>query len=96
MQETRKERIDRLSRLRWRVALILTALMVGIYFGFMLLVAYKKEWLGELIVPGLSWGILLAVLVIVAAWLLTFFYVRWANSVYDPHVASLKKGGTHQ
>ena len=46
--------------------------------------------------PGLIWGILLAVLVIVAAWLLTFFYVRWANSVYDPHVASLKKGGTHQ
>jgi uncharacterized membrane protein (DUF485 family) len=89
---TRSEQIAHLTRLRWRVALILTALMFLIYFGFMLLVAFAPGWLGGLIVPGLSRGILLAVLVILFAWVLTFAYVRWANSKYDPKVAEMKKG----
>lgn len=84
------KKLNELTRHRWIVATILTGAMVVIYFGFMLLVAYGKEWLGKQIVPGLSWGILLGALVIIAAWLLTFIYVRWANTVYDPRVQKIK------
>ena len=34
-----------LARTRWRVAAILTLLMVGVYFGFILLVAYQPAML---------------------------------------------------
>ena len=53
--------------------------MLVIYAGFILLVAYQKPLLGSQIVPGLSWGIMLGVLVIVAAWIITLVYVLWAN-----------------
>ena len=58
---------------------ILSAIMLVIYLGFILLVAYAKPFLGTTLVPGLSWGILLGALVIVAAWLLTFIYVLASN-----------------
>ncbi|MBX3227766.1 MAG: DUF485 domain-containing protein [Labilithrix sp.] len=46
----------------------LRALMMGTYFGFIMLVAYDKASAGALVGPGLSWGILLGALVIVVAW----------------------------
>ena len=54
---------------------VLSAVMLLIYLGFILLVAYQKPLLGTQIVPGLSWGILLGALVIVLAWVLTLIYV---------------------
>jgi uncharacterized membrane protein (DUF485 family) len=76
---------------RWRVALTLTIAMMVIYFGFILLVAFDKPLLGTLIVPGLSLGMLLGVLVILAAWVLTWTYVRWANRHYDESVRELMR-----
>jgi uncharacterized membrane protein (DUF485 family) len=69
-----------LSAARWRVAMPLTLVMLAVYVGFILLVAFNKPLLGRVIVPGLSLGILLGVLVIVIAWLLTWWYIRWANA----------------
>ncbi|WP_373060899.1 DUF485 domain-containing protein [Gemmatimonas sp.] len=79
-----------LARTRWRVAAVLTLLMVGVYFGFILLVAYRPALLGGLVSDGLSLGIVLGVLVIVSAWVLTLIYVQWANRVYDPALAALR------
>ena len=62
---------------------IVTAAMMVIYFGFILLVAFDKPLLGTLLAPGLSLGIALGAVVIVAAFTLTGFYVRWANEHYD-------------
>jgi uncharacterized membrane protein (DUF485 family) len=42
-----------LANRRLRVALILSALMIVIYFGFMGLFAFDKPWLGTILVPGL-------------------------------------------
>ena len=53
---------------RKRLAFVLSGVMLVIYAGFILLVAYQKPLLGSQIVRGLSWGILLGVLVIVSAW----------------------------
>jgi uncharacterized membrane protein (DUF485 family) len=64
---------------------------MAIYFGFVLLIAYGKAVLATLILPGLSLGILLGALVIVSAWVLTWFYVRWANRHYDAAVTRLRR-----
>jgi len=73
-----------------RLALRLTAAMMAVYFGFILLVAYAKPLLGTVLRPGLSLGTLLGVLVIVAAWVLIWVYVRWANGHYDAAVRTLR------
>ena len=77
---------------RRRVAGALTLAMMVIYFGFILLVAYAKPFLSQLVVPGLSLGILLGALVIVAAWVLIWVYVRWANRHYDTAIAAVRRG----
>jgi uncharacterized membrane protein (DUF485 family) len=82
-----------LAARRWRVAIVLTTAVVIIYFGFIALIAYRKEAMGSLIAPGLTIGILLGALVIVFSWLLTWYYVWWANSRYDETLAELKREG---
>jgi uncharacterized membrane protein (DUF485 family) len=82
--------LEALARAQWRLALTLTGAMMAIYFGFTLLVAWAKPLLATQVVRGLSLGILLGALVIVAAWGLIWVYVRWANSHYDSTVASLR------
>lgn len=79
------------ARTRWRLAGALTATMMAVYFGFLSLVAWAPAWLGQRLLPGLSLGVLLGALVIVAAWVLTWVYVRWANAVYDPMVADQRR-----
>jgi uncharacterized membrane protein (DUF485 family) len=76
---------------RWRVAMALTAAMVAMYFGFILLIAYAKPFLARRILPGLSLGILLGAAVIVASWILTWIYVRWANTRYDAALGQLRE-----
>jgi uncharacterized membrane protein (DUF485 family) len=83
------EALRRLDAARWRTALLLTAGVVLLYFGFIALVAYGRHILAIQVVPGLSLGILLGALVIVGSWLLTWVYVRWANTHYDPQLAAL-------
>lgn len=87
----RRDELRALTSRRGRVAAVLTAAMMIIYFGFIILVAFRPELLATLIVPGLSLGILMGALVIVSAWLLTFIYVRWANTVYDDEVNRLRR-----
>jgi uncharacterized membrane protein (DUF485 family) len=80
-----------LDAARWRVAVLLTGAMVALYFGFILLVAYGRSVLAIRVAPGLTLGILLGALVIVCSWLLTWIYVRWAATHYDPRVHLLDR-----
>ncbi len=82
--------IASLGAARWRVALTLTAAMMVLYFGFILLVAFAKPLLGRQLTPGLSLGILLGALVIVASWVLIWVYTRWANTHYDREVTRIR------
>lgn len=79
-----------LDSARWRIAVWLTVAMMVVYFGFILLVAYDKPLLTRLVLPGLSLGILLGALVIVAAWGFIWIYVRWANQHYDAKIEALR------
>ena len=84
-------RLEALAASRWRIAMLLTVAMMAIYFGFILLVAFNKPLLGTQVADGLSLGILLGVLVSVAAWALTWVYVRWANTHYDAAIESMRR-----
>ena len=86
-----EDRLQALARRRWNVALRLTIAMIVIYFGFILLIAFDKPLLATPVTPGLSLGILLGALVIVASWLLTWSYVRWANQRYDRELHDLRQ-----
>ena len=88
-----RDRLQALHRARWRIALALTGGVVVIYFGFILLIAYRRDLLAARLTPGLSLGIVLGALVIVASWLLTWFYVRWANAHYDVELERIRESG---
>ncbi len=83
--------LDALASSRFRVALAFTGAMMVIYFGFILLVAFGKDLLGDVLTDGLSLGILLGVLVILSTWALMWLYVRWANRRYEPAVRRLRR-----
>ena len=83
--------LEAVSAARWRIAISLTVLMLAVYVGFVLLVAFNKPLLGRVLVPGLSLGMLLGVIVILVAWVLTWWYIRWANHHYDASVRGLRR-----
>ena len=83
--------LSRVAAARWRLALLLTAAMTVIYVGFILLIAFNKPLLGTVLMPGLSLGMLLGMLIIITAWLLIMVYVRWTNTHYDHRVADARR-----
>lgn len=64
---------------------VMTALMMIAYFGYILLIAFNKEWLGQKVGAGAvtSIGIPMGVGVILFTIVLTWIYVRRANSEFD-------------
>lgn len=75
-----QELVRRRSSLGWTLSLI----MLVIYFGFILLVAYAPKFLGIALGSGVTTlGIPIGLSVIVLAFVLTGIYVRKANSSYD-------------
>jgi uncharacterized membrane protein (DUF485 family) len=87
-------RLEEVAGRRLRVALLVTAAMCVVYFGFILLIAFDKSFLAKKLTDGLSLGILLGVVVIATTWILTWFYVAWANRSYEPEVRAL--GGSNR
>jgi len=85
------ERFNTLKRKRWAVSAILTIILFIIYYGYILVVGYGKEFLGVKVGVYTNYGIILGVLVIVLSWALTLYYVIWANNVYDKEVDAIKK-----
>ncbi|HEX7939493.1 MAG TPA: DUF485 domain-containing protein [Gemmatimonadaceae bacterium] len=83
------DRLRALARTRGRLATVLTITMIVVYFGFIALIAFDGALLGRKVGSGLSLGIILGALVIVTSWLLTWFYVRWANTHYDAELKAI-------
>ncbi len=75
------------------VSLMFTVAISVIYYAFILLLAYGKEFLGQPISQGSATtvGIPMGIGVIVAAWVLTGLYVYWANKNYDPMVKQIRE-----
>jgi uncharacterized membrane protein (DUF485 family) len=85
-------RFQELVRQRTSFAWTLTIVMLIIYFGFILLVAFAKPLLAMKIGGGVtSLGILLGLGVIIAAFVLTGIYVYRANSEFDELTRNLTR-----
>ncbi|MGQ7815227.1 DUF485 domain-containing protein [Metapseudomonas furukawaii] len=91
MTESINERILRnpkfqvLVARRQRFAWSLTALIVGLYLAFILVIAFVPEWLGTPIRTGspITWGIPVGIGLNLLAIALTGLYVYRANGEFD-------------
>ncbi len=74
-----------LSAERLRLGLSLSGVMATAYFAFILTVAFRPQALGTPLGEGtvMTWGLVAGVGVIALGFLLTAFYVVWANSRFD-------------
>jgi uncharacterized membrane protein (DUF485 family) len=79
-----------LVALRWKVSMVLLTLLFVSYYGYILLVATAKDFVSQKIGEVTTLAIPLGIAAIVFAWILTAFYVAWANKSYDPEVERLK------
>ena len=72
---------------------IMTALMMIVYYGYILLIAFNKEWLATKLAPGMvtSIGIPMGLGVIIFTIVLTNIYVRRANTEFDSEAAAVLK-----
>ncbi|HAS86722.1 MAG: DUF485 domain-containing protein [Candidatus Competibacter denitrificans] len=71
----------------------LAAVMLVIYYGFILIVAFNKEFLGQPLSAGsiTTVGIPIGLGVIISAFVLTGIYVRRANSEFDRMTREIKE-----
>nr|WP_221290062.1 DUF485 domain-containing protein [Massilia aurea] len=75
---------QKLKSIRSRFGWTLTWAMMIVYYGFTLLVAFNKEFMGTPIGNSvITWGIPLGLFVIVFTVVITGIYVRRANREYD-------------
>ncbi|AFT86166.1 DUF485 domain-containing protein [Paraburkholderia phenoliruptrix] len=83
-----RELVRKRSRLGWT----LTALVLVVYYGYVLLIAFNKEMLAAKIGAGVTtWGMPIGLFVIVFTVVITGFYVRRANSAYDELTDQIKR-----
>lgn len=81
---TANQHYQELKAKRSRFAWTLTLIMLAVYYGYILLIAFKKELLATPIGDGvMTVGIPVGLGVIVFTILITGFYVRRANSEFD-------------
>ncbi|CAB3697132.1 DUF485 domain-containing protein [Paraburkholderia rhynchosiae] len=83
-----RELVRKRSRLGWT----LTALVLVVYYGYVLLIAFDKDFLAAKTGAGvMTWGMPIGLFVIVFTVLITGFYVRRANSAYDELTEQIKR-----
>ncbi len=81
-----------LKSTRNRYGWIMTALMMIVYYGYIMLVAFDKEFLAQRMGDGvMSVGIPIGVGVILFTIVITGIYVRRANSEFDAIKAEIVK-----
>ena len=88
----------RLVSTRSAYSIVMTVCVMVIYYGYILLIAFDKEWLATKIGAGMttSIGIPLGLGVIVSTIILTNIYVRRANTEFDELNAQIIKEATQK
>lgn len=76
-----KELVRRRSRFAWTLAIVVLVL----FYGFVLTVAFNPTALGQPIAAGSKFtvGVVLELFLFILFWVLTAFYVRRANTEFD-------------
>jgi len=71
---------------------MLTIIMMIVYYGFIMLIAFNKELLGMKMGAGVTtWGMPIGLFVIVFTVVITGIYVRRANGEFDELTAAIRK-----
>ena len=77
---------------RNKLGLTLTVLMLVVYYGYVALIAFDKEFLAQPIGAGVTTlGIPIALFVIIFTVAITLFYIRRANNEFDKLTAQIIK-----
>ena len=75
-----KELVHKRTRLGWQLSII----MLAIYYGFILVLAFAPKVLGTSLSGGTTTvGIPVGIMIICSAFILTGIYVRKANTEFD-------------
>jgi uncharacterized membrane protein (DUF485 family) len=83
---------QKLVRTRSRYGWTLTWLMMAVYYGFILLVAFDKELMGTRLGQGvMTWGMPIGLAVILFTVVITGVYVRRANGEFDQLTAAIRE-----
>ena len=83
---------QQLVKLRTVFGWTLTALMMIVYYGFILLIAFDKELLATRIGSGvMTWGIPAGLFVIVFTVVITGIYVSRANKQFDALTETIRR-----
>jgi uncharacterized membrane protein (DUF485 family) len=80
---------EKLVRIRWTISILFAVLMLTAYIGFIMVVAFKREWLSIKFSGNIPLSIPVGVGIILFSWILTGLYIAWANSRYDKIVKSI-------
>jgi uncharacterized membrane protein (DUF485 family) len=75
---------------RWRVSLLLSALLFVLYYGYIRLIALNRSFVSTRIGEATPIGIPLGAAVIIGSWVLTALYILWANRTYDREASRLR------
>ena len=78
-----------------RFSINLTIVTLIVYYGFILLIAFKRDLFASKVLGNVPFGIFLGMGVILTCWVLTGVYVRWANDKYDAMVARIQEKAKH-
>lgn len=75
------ELVAQKSKLSWSLA----ALMMIVYYSFILVIAFFPEWLGTPLFTSstLTWGLPVGIGIILFTFFITGIYVHRANNIYD-------------
>ena len=80
--------VSRRSTYSWTLAVI----MLIVYYGYILLIAFKRDLLATKIGSGvMTWGIPIGLFVIVFTVVITGIYVRRANGEFDELTARIRQ-----
>jgi uncharacterized membrane protein (DUF485 family) len=83
---------SKLVRDRSRLGWTLTAAVLVVYYGYVLLIAFNKEFLATLTGHGvMTLGIPIGLFVILFTVVITGLYVRHANRTYDELTEQIKQ-----
>jgi uncharacterized membrane protein (DUF485 family) len=85
---------EQLHRARRRFSWSLTAAMLTIYFGFILTLAFRPDWLAVRLTAGqpMTVGIPIGFGMFAVTFALVAIYVYRTNTVYDRLIADIRQG----
>ena len=81
----------RLVSRRWTISITLLICLFVLYYGYILLIAFNKEFLATKTGTGvMTWGMPIGLFVIVFTVVITGIYVRRANKQFDELTSAIQ------